>query len=81
MKQKWKRNKIALYTVLLLRPPPLPFDCPEFEVAPPHSCHPTWHKYNEWFLSRNKPDVKRKGFEMAGTVEAVTKELQPEYPA
>ena len=28
--------------------------------------------------SGNKPDVIRKGLEMAGTVEAVTKELEPE---
>ena len=29
---------------------------------------------------RNKPDVMRKGFEMAGIVEAFTKELEPEHP-
>ena len=29
---------------------------------------------------RNKPEVTRKGFEMAGIVEAVTKELEPEDP-
>ena len=29
---------------------------------------------------RNKPEVIRKGFEMAGIVEAVTKELEPEDP-
>lgn len=36
-----------------------------------------------WFVGlydylRNKPDVVRKGFEMAGIVEAVTKVLEPE---
>ena len=29
---------------------------------------------------RNKPDVIRKGFEISGIVEAVTKELEPEDP-
>ena len=29
---------------------------------------------------RNKPEVIRKGFEMAGIAEAVTKELEPEDP-
>lgn len=29
---------------------------------------------------RNNPDVVRKGFEMAGIVEAVTKVLEPEDP-
>jgi len=29
---------------------------------------------------RNKPDVVRKGFEMAGIVEAVTNVLEPEDP-
>ena len=28
-------------------------------------------------VSRNKPDVLRKGLEMAGKVEAVTKQLEP----
>lgn len=29
---------------------------------------------------RNKPEVIRKGFEMAGVVEAITKKLEPEDP-
>ena len=29
---------------------------------------------------RNKPDMIRKGFEMAGIVEAINKELEPEDP-
>ena len=31
-------------------------------------------------VSRNKPDVIRRGLEMAGIVKAVTKELEPEVP-
>ena len=31
-------------------------------------------------VSRNKPDVIRKGLEKAGIVEAMTKELEPEVP-
>ena len=31
-------------------------------------------------VSRNKTDVIRKGLKMAGIVEAVTKELEPEVP-
>ena len=31
-------------------------------------------------VSQNKPDVIRKGLEMAGIVKAVTKELEPEDP-
>ena len=31
-------------------------------------------------VSRNKPDVTRKGLEMAGIVKKATKELEPEDP-
>lgn len=33
-----------------------------------------------WLVGSYKPEVIRKGFEMAGVVEAITKKLEPEDP-